>query len=94
MANLQQAAAQAAQAAQAGGGGGGGGEQLPDPQEIAAQIVQAGGPEYAMQLIAALEAELQGGGGGGAAPAAPAAPAEAVASSGRISAQQARGQLS
>lgn len=90
MANLQQAAAQAAQG---GGGGGGGEEQLPDPRELAAQLVSIGGPSYGQQLIVAIEAELQGG-DEAAAPAAPAAPAEAVTSSGRISAQQARGQLS
>ena len=85
MANLQQAAAQAAQS-----GGGGGEESLPDPRELAMQIVSAGGGEYAMQLISELESELQGGDEA----ASPAAPAEAVASSGRISAQAARGQLS
>ena len=87
MANLQAAAAQAAQ------GGGGGGEQLPDPRELAAQLVSVGGPAYGQQLIVAIEAEL-GGGDEAPAPAAPAEAAEAVPTSGRISAQQARGQLS
>ena len=91
MANLQAAAAQAAQAG--GGGGGGGGEQLPDPAELAQQLLAVGGPAYGQMLIAELEKAMQGG-QEGAAPAAPAAPAEAVASSGRISAQAARGQLS
>ena len=86
MANLQ-AAAQAAPAA-----GGGGEEQLPNPIELATQIVSAAGPEYAQQLIAALEKAMQGGGEEGAAPAPPAPPE--AATSGRISAQQARGQLS
>ena len=86
MANLQAAAAAAPAA------GGGGEESLPNPIELATQIVAGSSPEYAMQLIAALEKALQGGGEEGAAPA-PAAPPEAAATSGRISAQAARGQL-